>query len=193
MISYKGQLNEGNAALGTEKTITANEDIRTCDLKALAREINHQNALIPEDVAASVLGYFCKAAVQKMAEGFAVQLTSGSDVAIRIFPDVHIKGGNINLARAKELDPSITKLTEDVVGQLIDKAGVQVRVRATCMQKFTDLLESEGYQLSRSGVETKAYVERKGTSPDDDDEPADDTQGGNQGGTTQPEHGDLEP
>ena len=192
MISYKGQLNEGNAALGTEKTITANEDIRTCDLKALAREINHQNALIPEDVAASVLGYFCKAAVQKMAEGFAVQLTSGSDVAIRIFPDVHIKGGNINLARAKELDPSITKLTEDVVGQLIDKAGVQVRVRATCMQKFTDLLESEGYQLSRSGVETKAYVERKGTSPDDDDEPADDNQGGN-GGGTQNEHGDLEP
>ena len=192
MISYKGQLNEGNAALGTEKTITANEDIRTCDLKALAREINHQNALIPEDVAASVLGYFCKAAVQKMAEGFAVQLTSGSDVAIRIFPDVHIKGGNINLARAKELDPSITKLTEDVVGQLIDKAGVQVRVRATCMQKFTDLLESEGYQLSRSGVETKAYVERKGTNPDDDDEPADDNQGGNQGGN-QPEHGDLEP
>ena len=192
MISYKGQLNEGNAALGTEKTITANEDIRTCDLKALAREINHQNALIPEDVAASVLGYFCKAAVQKMAEGFAVQLTSGSDVTIRIFPDVHIKGGNINLARAKELDPSITKLTEDVVGQLIDKAGVQVRVRATCMQKFTDLLESEGYQLSRSGVETKAYVERKGTSPDDDDEPADDNQGGNQGGT-QNEHGDLEP
>ena len=192
MISYKGQLNEGNAALGTEKTITANEDIRTCDLKALAREINHQNALIPEDVAASVLGYFCKAAVQKMAEGFAVQLTSGSDVAIRIFPDVHIKGGNINLARAKELDPSITKLTEDVVGQLIDKAGVQVRVRATCMQKFTDLLESEGYQLSRSGVETKAYVERKGTNPDDDDEPADDNTGGNQGGT-QNEHGDLEP
>lgn len=193
MISYKGQLNEGNAALGTEKTITANEDIRTCDLKALAREINHQNALIPEDVAASVLGYFCKAAVQKMAEGFAVQLTSGSDVAIRIFPDVHIKGGNINLARAKELDPSITKLTEDVVGQLIDKAGVQVRVRATCMQKFTDLLESEGYQLSRSGVETKAYVERKGTNPDDDDEPADDNQGGNQGGTNNPPSGDLEP
>ena len=192
MISYKGQLNEGNAALGTEKTITANEDIRTCDLKALAREINHQNALIPEDVAASVLGYFCKAAVQKMAEGFAVQLTSGSDVAIRIFPDVHIKGGNINLERAKQLDPSITKLTEDVVGQLIDKAGVQVRVRATCMQKFTDLLESEGYQLSRSGVETKAYVERKGTDPDDDDEPSDDNQGGNQGGN-QNEQGDLEP
>ena len=61
------------------------------------------------------------------------------------------------------------------------------------MQKFTDLLESEGYQLSRSGVETKAYVERKGTNPDDDDEPADDNQGGKQGGGNQNEHGDLEP
>ena len=190
MINYKGQLNQGNAALGTEKTITANEDIRTCDLKALAREINHQNALIPEDVAASVLGYFCKAAVQKMAEGFAVQLTAGSDVAIRIYPDVHIKGGNINLARAKQLDPSITQLTEDVVAQLIDKAGVQVRVRATCMQKFTDLLESEGYQLSRTGIETKAYVERKGTSPDDDDDQGGSNQGGNQGGN--PPLGELE-
>jgi hypothetical protein len=174
MIEYKGQLNLGNEALGTEKTITANEEVRTCDLKALAREINHQNALIPEDVAASVLGYFCKAAVQKMAEGFAVQLTAGNDVAIRIFPDIHIKGGNINLARAKELDPTVTELTEELVGSLIDKAGVQVRVRATCMQKFTELLEKEEYQLKRVGVETKEYVERK----DGDD----DNQGTQQGG-----------
>jgi hypothetical protein len=47
---------------------------RTADLKALAREIHHQNALVPEDVAAAVLNYFCKAAVEKMSEGFAVQL-----------------------------------------------------------------------------------------------------------------------
>ena len=179
----------GNEALQSEKTITANEVLRTCDTKALAREISHQNALIPEQVAAAVLENFCKAAAEKMAEGFAIQLSAGSDVAIRIFPDVHIKGGNINLERAKQLDPSITKLTEDVVAQLIDKAGVQVRVRATCMQKFTDLLESEGYQLSRSGVETKAYVDRKGTDPNDD-EPADDNQGG---GTNNPPSGDLEP
>lgn len=37
MIEYKGQLNMGNEALGTEKTITANESLRTCDMKALAR------------------------------------------------------------------------------------------------------------------------------------------------------------
>ena len=71
-----------------------------------------------------------------MSEGFAVQLTSGEDVAIRIFPDIHIVGGNINLKRAKELDPTVTELTAENAGGLIDKAGVQCRVRATCMQKL---------------------------------------------------------
>ena len=182
MIEYKGQLNMGNEALGTEKTITANEVLRTCDTKALAREINHQNKLIPEDVAAAVLGYFCKAAVEKMSEGFAIQLYNGSDVAIRIFPDIHVKGGNINLTRAQELDPTVTELTEENAGELIDKAGgVQVRVRATCMQKFTDLLEKEEYQVKRVGIETKAYVERVNgdDSGDDNSQGGDDNNGGN--------------
>ena len=191
MIEYKGQLNMGNEALGTEKTITANESLRTCDMKALAREISHQNALIPEDVAASVLGYFCKAAVQKMAEGFAIQLYNGQDVAIRIFPDIHVKGGNINLARAKELDPTVTELTAENAGELIDKAGgVTVRVRATCMQKFTELLDKEEYQVKRTGIETKAYVERTGN--DDDDNQGSDDNGGGEGGGANTPSGDLE-
>ena len=82
-------------------------------------------------------------------------------MALRIFPDIHIKGGNINLARAKELDPTVTELTAENAGDLIDRAGgVTCRVRATCMQKFTDLLEKEEYQVKRIGIETKAYVER---------------------------------
>ena len=175
MIEYKGQLNLGNEALNTEPTITANESLRTCDTKALAREIHHQNTLIPEQVAEAVLENFCKAAVEKMAEGFAITLNSGNDVAIRIFPDIHVKGGNINLARAKELDPTVTELTAENAGELIDKAGgVQVRVRATCMQKFTDLLEKEDYQVKRVGIETKAYVERVG----DDDSGDGNHQGG---------------
>lgn len=181
MLEYKGQLNEGNEALGSEKTITANEVLRTCDTKALAREISHQNALIPEDVAAAVLTYFCKAAVEKMAEGFAVQLTSGNDVALRIFPDIHVKGGNINLARAKELDPSVTKLTEENVGSLIDRAGIQVRVRATAMQKFTDLLEKEEYQLKRIGVETVPFVAKKNEDENEN------------GGSANPEPGTVNP
>lgn len=187
MIEYKGQLNMGNEALGTEKTITANESLRTCDTKALAREIAHaSHDLIPEQVAAMVLENFCKAAVEKMAEGFAIQLNAGTDVAIRIFPDIHVKGGNINLARAKELDPTVTELTAENAGDLIDKAGgVQVRVRATCMQKFTDLLEKEEYQVKRVGIETKAYVERVNGDGTGDDNGGDQPAGGgddNQGG-----------
>lgn len=176
----------GNEALGTERTITANESLRTCDMKALAREIHHQNALIPEQVAEAVLENFCKAAVEKMAEGFAITLNSGQDVAIRIFPDIHVKGGNINLARAKELDPTITELTAENAGELIDKAGgVTVRVRATCMQKFTDLLEKEEYQLKRTGIETTAYVSRVNGQGDDD--------GGDDNGSGEtPGGGDLE-
>ena len=178
----------GNEALGTEKTITANESLRTCDTKALAREIAHaSHDLIPEQVAAMVLENFCKAAVEKMAEGFAIQLNAGTDVAIRIFPDIHVKGGNINLARAKELDPTVTELTAENAGDLIDKAGgVQVRVRATCMQKFTDLLEKEEYQVKRVGIETKAYVERVNSEGDNEPETpgegGDDNQGGQQQG-----------
>ena len=178
MIEYKGQLNMGNEALGTEKTITANESLRTCDTKALAREIAHaSHDLIPEQVAAMVLENFCKAAAEKMAEGFAIQLNNGQDVAIRIFPDIHVKGGNINLARAKELDPTVTELTVENAGDLIDKAGgVTCRVRATCMQKFTDLLDKEEYQVKRTGIEVKAYVERVGG-----DDEGDDNQGGGSG------------
>lgn len=36
MIEYKGQLNLGNEALGTEKTITANEVVRTADVDAIS-------------------------------------------------------------------------------------------------------------------------------------------------------------
>lgn len=198
MIEYKGQLNMGNEALGTEKTITANESLRTCDTKALAREIAHaSHDLIPEQVAAMVLENFCKAAVEKMAEGFAIQLNAGTDVAIRIFPDIHVKGGNINLARAKELDPTVTELTAENAGDLIDKAGgVQVRVRATCMQKFTDLLEKEEYQVKRVGIETKAYVERVNGDGTGDDNGGDQPAGGgddNQGGGSAASQGGLEP
>lgn len=160
MIEYKGQINLPNANLGvTERTITANEDCRTCDTQALAREISHaSHNLIPEQVANMVLENFCKAAVEKMSEGFAIQLNNGSDVALRIFPDIHLKCGNINLKRAKELTDN-QNLTEqemvDMAGELIDQVGVTVSVRAVAQRKFTELLEKEEYQLKRTGIITK--------------------------------------
>lgn len=161
MIEYKGQLNLGNEILGTEKTITANEVVRTADTQALAREIHHQNTLIPEQVAKAVLDNFCAAACELMAMGFAVQFTNGDDVAMRIYPDIHVKGGNINLKRAKELDPSVTDLTVENAGELIDKAGgVTVRVRATVQQKFTEMLMKQDVKIQRTDVSEVPYVER---------------------------------
>lgn len=183
MIEYKGQINLPNENFGvTEKTITVNEDVRTADIKALAREIHHQNTLIPEDVADAVLQHFCKAAVEKMSEGFAVQLTSGQDIAMRIFPDIHLKGkGNINLKLARELMPGVVTDEETMVahaGELIDKVGVKVSVRAVAQRKFTELLEKEEYQLKRTGI-----VERTAAQQQADD------QGGSTegGGSTDPD------
>lgn len=162
MIQYEVCLNQGNEALNSGKSITANEVLLTCDEKALAREIHHQNALIPEDVAAQVLGYFGKAAAQLMSMGFAVQMKNGDDVLLRLYPDIHLKGGNINLAKAQELDPTVTDLTLENAGDLATKVGVTVKVRCESEVKFTELLETEGYQVERKGVVEKAYVERAG-------------------------------
>ena len=182
MIQYEVQLNQGNEALQTGKTITANEVLLTCDEKALAREIHHQNSLIPEDVAASVLGYFGKAAAQLMAMGFAIQFKNGQDVLMRIYPDVHLKGGNINLERAKQLNPDVTDLTMENAGELATQVGVKVRVRCETEAKFTELLDAEGFSVERKGVKEVAYIAKKGS--DGGDAGDDNTHGGNQGGGT---------
>ena len=187
MIKYEVCLNQGNEALQTGKSITANEVLLTCDEKALAREIHHQNSLIPEDVAAQVLSYFGKAAAQLMAMGFAIQFKDGQDVLMRIYPDVHLKGGNINLQRAQELIPGTTDLTIENAGELATKVGVSVKVRCETEVKFTDMLEKEGYNVERQGVVEKAYVPRSsetGSNQGNDTtgNGGSDNQGGNQGG-----------
>ena len=172
-LKYQGQLNLGNAALGSEKSITANEVVETVDLKALAREIHHQNELIPVQVAENVLENFAQAAAELMSMGFAIQFRKGNDVFLRIYPDIHVKGGSINLARAQELIPGTTDLTLENAGELIDKAGgVTVRVRAEVEKKFTDLLMQESSGIERKGIVEKAYVERKNGESTGDNPPA---------------------
>ena len=186
MIKYNVCLNNGIEAFGIDqKTITANEEVETVDEQALAREIAHENALIPEQVAKAVLENFCKAAANLMSMGFAIQLKNGNDVALRIYPDVHVKGGNINLARAKELDPTVTELTLENAGDLVSKAGVTVRAKAECQRKFTDLLLSVGASINRKAVIEKARVMLD--LDDDPDTPSgggSDTPSGGDGGTT---------
>ena len=187
MIQYEVCLNQGNEALQTGKSITANELLLTCDEKALAREIHHQNSLIPEDVAASVLSYFGRAAAQLMAMGFAIQFKDGQDVLMRIYPDLHLKGGNINLARAQELDPEVTDLTMENAGDLATRVGVSVKVRCETEVKFTELLEKEGYSVERKNVRDVPYVDKKTTG-----EGGDDTGSGDNGGGADTPTGDLE-
>ena len=163
MIQYEVQLNQGNEALQTGKTITANEVLLTCDEKALAREIHHQNSLIPEDVAASVLGYFGKAAAQLMAMGFAIQFKNGQD-------------------------PDVTDLTLENAGELATQVGVKVRVRCETEAKFTELLQSEGYSVERKAVKEVAYVAKKGSDADDDNTQT----GAGGGGNNNPPSGELE-
>lgn len=161
MIEYVIQLNNGNEYLGVEeKTITVNESLKTVDSRDLAMEINHENPLIPAQVADAVLQNFVKAAAHLMSMGFAIQFKNGEDVAMRIYPDLHIKGGNINLQRAQELDPTITELTLENAGDLVSKAGVTVRAKAECEQKFTELLQSMSTGIQRKNVVEKAKVTR---------------------------------
>lgn len=191
MIQYEVCLNQGNEALNTGKSITANELLLTCDEKALAREIHHQNSLIPEDVAAQVLGYFGRAAAQLMAMGFAIQFKNGGDVLMRIYPDLHLKGGNINLTRAQELDPEVTDLTLENAGDLATKVGVTVKVRCESEVKFSELLEKEGYSIERKAVREVPYVSKKAT--DGEDTGGDDNGGEQQGGGGNQSGSGLEP
>ena len=177
MIDYKVCVNNGNEVLGiNQKTITANEDLRTADEAALAREIAHENPLIPEQVAQSVLQNFCKAAANLMTMGFAIQLRNGNDVALRIHPDIHVDGGNIDLQRAMELMPDKVHSEADMdtyAGDLVSRAGVTVKVRAESQPKFTELLKSLNPGVNRTGVVERAKVLRKdgeggGTTPTPD-------------------------
>lgn len=187
MIKYQVSLNKGVEAFGTGPTITANEIVDTADASALAREIHHLNSLIPEQVAEAVLQNFCEAAANLMAMGYAVVLRSGADAAIRIYPDVHVKGGNINLDRAKALIPGTVALSLDNAGELVTKAGVTVRAKAECEVKFTDLLTKAEARLERKEVVEKAFVKRASNdnANDNDNEPggSDAGAGGSNGGS----------
>ncbi len=167
MIKYQVSLNKGVEAFGTGPSITANEIVDTADASALAREIHHLNSLIPEQVAEAVLQNFCEAAANLMAMGYAVVLRSGADAAIRIYPDVHVKGGNINLDRAKQLIPGTVALSLDNAGELVTKAGVTVRAKAECEPKFNDLLTKAEARLERKEVVEKAFVKRANASDND--------------------------
>ena len=179
MFYYNICINNGVEAFGTEgKTITVNEVLQTADIKALAREIHHENMLIPEQVAESVLQNFAKAAVNLMSMGFAIQFKSNDNVVMRIYPDIKLKSGNINLDKAKELMPDDVHNEEEMVeqaGNLVAKVGITVRAHAECGRKFTEMLMAES-----SGIERKDIIEKPRIMKNDEENGS----GSDNGGTT---------
>jgi len=153
MIKYKIRLNKEVENVNMSgKSITVKQVVKACDESALAKEISHLNPLIPEQVAKSVLDNFCEAALNLMSMGFAVHLKNGNDVAMRLYPDVQVDGGSINLQKAQELDPDITELTLDNASDLVQKAGLTVRVKAVCQPKFSERLRKRGLTLHKTEV-----------------------------------------
>ena len=184
-IKFNVCLNQGNEALQTGKSITANEVCETADNKFVAHHVElHTRGLITEDIAKIVLDNFCETVAELVGQGYAVQLCKDGDVMLRIFPDIHLNGDSINLARAQQLDPTVTDLTLENAGDLAARVGVSVKPRAIVTAKFLDLLNAKKGTVERNAVVEKPYVAKNGGTA-----PADPNQGGNNGGNTEDPNG----
>ena len=177
MIEYTIKINNGNEYINSNaKSITVKEKVKTAGAKDLSREIHMLNKLIPEQVALSVLDNFCEAAAALMAMGQAVVLKSKGKAAIRLIPDVKLNGRNITLARAQQLDNTITDLTADNAGELVGRVGVRVRARAVCEAAMTQLLQNAGVTTQKAAIVDVPKVSRTGDGGT--------TPGGTTGGNT---------
>ena len=179
MIKYNVKLNNGVEALNiNEKSVSAEEVVENVDAKFMAHHMHLHNALIPEDVATAVLNAFCESAAELMGQGHAVVLTSKGKAALRLYPDIHVKGGNINLARAQELMEGVTELTLDNATELVQRAGLTLRAKAECEPAMGVLLDQSKSGLTLNSVVNVPYVHRTATPAT----PTDPNEGGNNGG-----------
>ena len=188
MIKYNIKLNQGNEVLNSEKTVTAVEVVENVDANFMAHHMHLHNPLIPEDVATAVLNAFCESAAELMGQGHAVVLTNKGKAALRLYPDIHVKGGNINLARAQELMPEVTELSLDNAAELVQRAGLTLRAKAECEPAMGVLLDQSKSGLTLNEVVNVPYVQRTATTADPADTTGTNT--GNQGNNPNPGSGD---
>ena len=180
-IKFNVCLNNGNEAFGTGKTITANEVCEVADNGFVAHQVQlHTHGLITEDIAKIVVDNLVETVAELVGQGYAVQLCKGGDVMLRIYPDIHLNGDNINLGRAQQLDPTVTDLTLENAGDLAARVGVSVRPRAAVTAKFAALLDQKKGSVERVAVIERPYVQRTASDADPD----------NPGTTTNPASGD---
>lgn len=187
MVEYDVHVNNGVEAFGTSgKTLSAEEKPRTISIDFLAEELHHANELIPQRTIREVLSIFGTTACRLMAEGFAIQFQNDGDVLLRLYTDVKIKDGNINLARARELTENPALTEQEMVahaGEIVQKAGVQMRAYAEVQNKFNELLQTFKPQLLMRNIVEKPYVQRKASDGSDDNQggSGDDNGGGDNG------------
>ena len=188
-VDYKIFINNGVDAFNTTgKTLSVEEQPKTVSVDFLADAIHSQNELIPKRTAKEVLSLFGVVAARLMAEGLAMQFTDDGKVLLRVYADAKIKGGNINLARARELTGDASLTEEQMVsraGEIVALAGVQLRAYAEVQQKFNELLQSFNPSPNLDGIVERARIERK------DGEGGSDGTGGN-GGSDQGDDENLE-
>ncbi len=168
-IPYKVKLNNGNENIGAEaKTITVQEIVKNATNKDIAREVYQLNPLIPEQVTLAVIENICQAAANLMSMGHAVTLQTRGRAALRIYPDIQLKGRNITIARAQQLDSTITDITEENAGDLVQRVGVRVRARAVCAPALTELIQAAGVSTQKTNIVNVPKILRandNGTTP----------------------------
>ena len=179
-MKYNLNLNLGNEAFQTGKTITATEVVESASSQELAREVAHLAPLVDERTAQYVLDNVLAAACQLMSEGKAVILNLDGKAGLRLYVDVKLKAGSINLAKAKELDPEVTDLTLDNISALAQKAGgVRGRAKAEAEPALQKALEKLGISFTLDEKVERPYIsksEGSGSAPDSGDGDDDNTE-----------------
>lgn len=162
MITYNVNINNGNENLGFEgQTITLQEILTPVGNIDIARQINHQNPLIPQSLAETIVEYTIKGIAELLALGHVVQLNVGGSVMLRLWPDVKPKGcDSINLTRAQEKDPTITEFTVENASEILDLFGVTVKVNSEVQSKFSELLRDLKPELKRQKIINRPKVTR---------------------------------
>lgn len=164
-MKYQIFINQGNEYFGTEgKTITVGEVHDNKEEKTLTTSIFDKNRLIPIQVIDDTMENFIQVIIEAAYDSKVVQLKDGNDVVARFYADINIKGGNINLARAQELIPGTTEITEENAAELVQKAGLEIRIRADVMPRFTEKLKDMKPKLNNVGVVTRDRIVRSDSS-----------------------------
>lgn len=152
-MDYQVYIQQGNEHFGTEgSTIYIGEKPIKLRNDYIINRIHDKNMLVPTQLISSVLENLYLVWGEALAEGSAIQIKVGNDVIARIKPDISIKGGNINLKRAKELDPTVTEITVENATELVQKAGVQLKIKIEVMPKFAELVKTFHPTLESSGT-----------------------------------------